>query len=119
MPIGCASENYLNRWFRPTSIEDVKLLTISDNQAIIWSRCLFGVDTKLELTPENTRVTWIGRNYKFNLIARWFCLEVNGKKVYVTADFDHLFWWNYKDKTTGLYNKVQRILTASPFEPEA
>jgi hypothetical protein len=45
--IGCASEDYLDRWSKPHSIEDVKLLTIQDNRLTIWSSNLIGTMCKL------------------------------------------------------------------------
>lgn len=110
--IGCASEKFLERWSKPHSTEDVKLLIIQDNRLTIWSSNLIGDDVQIELTPANTQVSWIGRRYKYHLIAKWFCLEVSGKKVYVTADFDQAMW-NYKDKTTTLYNQIKHALNES------
>jgi hypothetical protein len=110
--IGCASGRYLERWSKSHSIEDVKLLTIQDNRLTIWSRNLIGDDVQIALTPANTQVSWIGRRYKYDPIAKWFCLEASGKKVYVTADFDQAMW-NYNDKTTSLYNQIKRALNES------
>ena len=108
--VGCASEQHYESWYKFWAVEHIALLTVEPGRAAIHSNHLLWENLTVDLNPSTVEIKWVGKTALWkNGWVKWFYIRVNGKKLYITADWDQTLF-TYKNNTPGVYKIVKEAL---------
>lgn len=112
--VGCLTEDSFKTWKKMMPLRGIGRLRLGPQKMTFQTRYLFWSNLELPLNPDEIKIEWIGRVWH-NGFVPWFSLEIQGRKMYLTADLGKslLNALGSEMVTPNVYEKIRTTISTA------